>query len=126
MISYSLSGAIGAGKFVITGDPMSINPIAILRGVKVAWDVLKKDKDNNKQMQRKILLYNLKTEYKTLQTLILLDKCIYYTNQINIINDTILKKIKRENVEIEDANKKIEEEINQDLIEYRKIHESYE
>ncbi len=94
LTAYSTANAIGIGKFAITGNPLSINPLAVIRCVMTAWKVIKDNKNNNELMSRKLMYSSLKNQYETLNTLICLDKSIFYAKQLSCYIENKIEKVK--------------------------------
>lgn len=85
LISHSIAMLFNLGKVAVTKNPAFINFAQILRIVKLAWDCCKHEVNQNQKAIEKVNLSVLKTQMEQMQTLVLLDQSLYYTNQIERI-----------------------------------------
>ncbi|MCC8020011.1 MAG: hypothetical protein LIO85_09615 [Rikenellaceae bacterium] len=89
-ISYGISTGISLGKIIITGNPLDINILALVRCIMQIWKVHKDGQRNNLLMNRKLNMADLKNQMELLQTVIMFDEHIYYTRNINELNDRLI------------------------------------
>lgn len=83
LMSHSIAMLFNLGKVAITKNPAFINFAQIVRIVKLAWNCWKNEANKNNMAIEKVNMSALKNQMEELQTLILLDKSIYYTKQID-------------------------------------------
>lgn len=85
LMTHSIATAVNIGKVIITKNPSSINLPMILRVFSLCWKVIKDDASLNHRSVVKANLSVIKNKLEVAQTLILLDKTVYYTSEINRI-----------------------------------------
>ncbi len=105
LVSQSVGLAFNLGKVYMTGNPFFLNIPQILRIIKLSISVLKGTADLNHKAIVKDNLSVLRTKYQFLDTLIFLDKSIYYTQKIDrIINDYSQKFYKKYDENLQNLN----------------------
>lgn len=83
LMSHSIAMLFNTGKVVVTKNPAFINFPQILRIVKLAWNSSKRLIEKNHQAITKANLGIVKNNLEMMETLVLLDQSVYYTEQIN-------------------------------------------
>ena len=83
LISHGIATAVNIGKVIITKNPVSLNLIMILRTVKLVWNIVRDEINLTHKAIVKANVGVLKNQYEMLNTLILLDEAIYYTEQMD-------------------------------------------
>lgn len=83
LISHGIATSVNIGKVVITKKPTSLNLIMITRTIKLVWNVVKDEIGINNKAKEKVNLSIVKNKLETMETLILLEDAIYYTNNID-------------------------------------------
>jgi hypothetical protein len=83
LISHGCATAVNIGKVIITKNPTLINLPMITRVIKLAWDVIKEEANITHKSIEKINMGALKNKLELKKTLILLDKTVYYTNEMD-------------------------------------------
>jgi len=103
LMGHSTAMLFNVGKIIATQNPFFLNWSQVIRIMILAWKVIKENNEINHRAIIKSELSALKSKYETLETVVMLDKAIYYTNQIDkfiveqkdLINDNI-KTLKNE------------------------------
>jgi hypothetical protein len=83
LVGHSTAMLFNIGKIIVTENPFFLNWAQVGRIMNLAWKVIKENKDLDQRVILKSDLSVLKIKYETLETVVLLDKAIYYTNQID-------------------------------------------
>ena len=100
LISHGITAAVNIGKVIITKNPARLNLLLIARTFYLIWQVTNEELSLTNKALTKEAMGVVKNRIETIQTLILLDKTIYETNQYNRlienINSSIEHNIERE------------------------------
>lgn len=83
LLGHSTAMLFNIGKIIVTQNPFFLNWAQLIRIIILAWKVAKENMELNHKAIIKSELSVLKLKYETLETVIMLDKSIYYTNQID-------------------------------------------
>ena len=83
LMGQSTAMLFNIGKIISTQNPFFLNWLQVLEIMKLAWKVTKENNEINQRAIIKVDLSVLKSKYETLETLVMLDEAIYYTNQID-------------------------------------------
>jgi hypothetical protein len=121
LISHTCATAVNIGKVIITKNPTLLNLPMILRVIKLALDVISEEINITQKAIVKVNMGVLKNKLELKKTLILLDKTVYYTSEINrlIINsEDEYNQIKQEN---QVTGKRLLKEYNTKLQKYKEI-----
>lgn len=110
LMGHSTAMLFNVGKIIATQNPFFLNWSQVIRIMMLAWKVIKENNEINHRAMIKSELTVLKSKYETLETVVMLNKAIYYTNQIDkfiveqkhLINDNIetLKEERDNNIAI--------------------------
>lgn len=91
LIAHGIATAVNIGKVIFTKNPTSLNLVMIIRVIRLCWEIIEHNNDLSQRAIKKINLSVLKNKFETMDTLILLDKSLYYTSQINNLIDEMRK-----------------------------------
>lgn len=83
LISHGITAAVNIGKVIITKNPARLNLLLIARTFHLIWKVTVEELSLTNKAITKEAMGVVKARIETMQTLILLDKTIYETNQYN-------------------------------------------
>jgi len=83
LLAHSVAILFNIGKVIVTKNPVLLNIPQILRIVYLGWEVIKENAELTHQAIIKTNLSVMKNKYELMQTMILLDEAIYYTNEID-------------------------------------------
>lgn len=100
LIAHGIASAVNIGKVIITKNPVSLNLIMIARTFHLIWKVTVEELSLTNKAITQEAMGVVKARIETMQTLILLDKTIYETNQYNRLIENINASIEQ-NIESE-------------------------
>jgi len=83
LMGHSTAMLFNAGKIIATQNPFFLNIAQVIRIMMLAWKVVKENKEINHRTIIKADMGILISKYETLETIVMLDKVIYYTKQID-------------------------------------------
>lgn len=81
LISHGITAAVNIGKVIITENPARLNLLLIARTVHLVWKVLAEELSLTNKAITKEAMGVVKNRIEAMQTLILLDKTMYMTEQ---------------------------------------------
>jgi hypothetical protein len=85
LLIHSTATAVNLGKVIITKNPALINLPMILRAMQLVWSVARDDSRLTNKAIVKTQMSSIRSKLETARTLILLDKSVYYTKEIDRI-----------------------------------------
>jgi hypothetical protein len=83
LLGHSTAMLFNVGKIIVTENPFFLNWAQLIRIIILSWKVVKENTELNHKAIIKTDLSVLKIKLETLETVIILDKSIYYTNQVD-------------------------------------------
>lgn len=95
LISHGITAAVNIGKVIITKNPARLNLLLIARTFHLIWKVTVEELSLTNKAITKEAMGVVKARIETMQTLILLDKTIYETNQYNQLIKNLNASVKK-------------------------------
>lgn len=112
LIAHGIATAVNVGKVIITQNPVSLNLIMIIRTFHLVWKVLSEELSLTNKAVTKEAMEIVKNRVETMQTLILLDKTMYMTEQydrlISNLRDDLHERQKQDDESQDSFDKKFD------------------
>ena len=115
LVAHGITAAVNVGKVIITKAPWRLNLVVIARTFYLVFKVIAEESDFTNRHIEKADLGILKARIETAKTLILLDKAIYETQNVQRLLDSLDLRIKETNQNVDDALHDLDKDFNNTL-----------
>ena len=115
LVAHGITTAVNVGKVIITKAPWRLNLVVIARTFYLVFKVISEESDFTNRHIEKADLGILKSRIETAKTLILLDKAIYETQNVQRLLDSLDLRIKETNQNVDDALNDLNKDFNNTL-----------
>ncbi len=115
LVAHGITTAVNVGKVIITKAPWRLNLVVIARTFYIVFKVIAEESDFTNRHIEKADLGILKGRIETAKTLILLDKAIYETQNVQRLLDSLDLRIKETNQNVDDALNDLDKDFNNTL-----------
>lgn len=109
LITHGINSVISSGAVYLNSNPSTINYVAIVRVIALAWKAIKQQREDGKNLQRAVLASSMIAMLQVRKTMVIYSHYLVYTNQIYSRLGELKRKIELQRIQHLIMQQKIQE-----------------